>query len=716
MIAASLVDFGGRRRTPVIVQSEGAECGLACLAMIASHHGYRTDLATLRRRHPTSQKGCTLADLAALAGCLGLATRALKAPLEELGELALPAILHWDFNHFVVLTRIRRGRATLHDPARGARQVDLEEMSRHYTGIAMELTPTHAFVRRTERQRIGIGRLVGPLHGLAPTIARIVVLALTLEIFALASPFFMQMTVDDAIVAGDRDLLTVLGGGFLLLLALQVGTALLRSWVVMVLGTTVEIRLVTRLFRHLLTLPMSWFERRHLGDVTSRFESLNVIQRTLTTTFLEAIIDGVMALSTLCMMAIYSGPLALVVCAAAAAYAVLRIGSYRWLRAAKDEQIAHAARQNSSFLETVRGIQTVKLFGAEGQRRNLHHNLLADNINAALRGQRQGIVHRAANSALFGVENIAVVWLGALTVLDGHLTVGMLFAFIAFKQQFTARTAGLVDKAIEIAMLGLHSERVADIALSASDAQVEVTQPAPRPVDASVELHNLGFRYSERDPWVVRNVDLRIEAGESVALVGASGCGKTTLLKVILGLMPASEGEVRIGGVEVGRLGPARRRLVATVMQEDQLFAGSVADNICFFAETPEQDRIESCAELAAVHADITAMPMGYNTLIGDMGTVLSGGQKQRILLARALYRRPRILILDEATSHLDVVRERQVNQAIAGLRLTRIIVAHRPETIASADRVVVIGPHSSASEQAASRPMSTPSGQRASA
>lgn len=704
-----MLDFGWRRHTPVILQIEAIECGLACLAMVAGYHGHRIDLATLRRRQPVSLRGSTLADLSVVAGRMELTPRAVRAPLDDLDKLRLPAILHWDFNHFVVLTRLRGDRVTIHDPARGARTLPLSELSRHYTGVALELSPTQSFAPRVERQRIGLRRLVGSTRDFVPALVQLFALAAALELFALAMPFYMQLTVDDALVSTDRDLVTVLGLGFLLLVAIQTATAAMRSWILMVLGNTLNLRMVSQLFRHLLRLPMVWFERRHLGDIASRFESLAVIQRTLTTSFLEGLVDGAMSLTTLCAMCLYSPRLAAVVVAAAAGYAGIRRGLYRPVRVAQDEQIAHAARQQSNFLESVRAMQTLKLFNAEPQRRAVFQNLVTETFNAAIRAQRYGIVFRASNGMLFGAENVAVVWLGALQVLDGSLSVGMLFAFVAFKQQFIARAASLVEKCVELGMLGLHSERVADIALTPAEAQEAIDPVDVRAISPAIELRDVSFRYGEREPLVLNRVNLRIEAGESVALVGASGCGKTTLVKVILGLLPPTGGEVLLGGVPIHRLGPSYRDLIGTVMQDDQLLAGSLADNISLFDPRPDPARIEQCARFASVHADIAAMPMGYGTLIGDMGTVLSGGQKQRVLLARALYRNPRILVLDEATSHLDVGRERQVNQAIAGLALTRIIVAHRPETIASADRVVVLGhSHPAAVEPRAGRPDQT--------
>lgn len=687
-----LLRFSGRRCVPVILQTEATECGLACLAMAASYHGYRSDLASLRRQHSISMKGATLNQLIQIAAQLKFSARPLKVEMEQIDKLAVPAILHWDFNHFVVLTSVRNGQITIHDPARGARQLSLSEASKHFTGVALEIEPTQEFKPQEQRQQIRLAQLIGRLSGAKRALAQILALAAALEVFAIVSPLFMQLVTDQAIVSEDRDLLVVLGVGFLALALVQVSISAVRSWVLMYLGTTLNLQLIGNLFRHLLRLPMQYFEKRHLGDVASRFESLNVIQRTLTSGFIEAILDGIMAVVTGAMMLIYSWKLASIVFLAGLLYGLLRITLYRPLRQAQEEQISHAARQQSNFLETVRGIQSVKLFNRQIQRRTVYENLVVDNFNAGIRVQKLGIVFHALNGTLFGVENIAVVWLGGLLVLDGGFSIGMLFAFIAYKQQFTSRITSFIEKSIEFRMLTLHTERVADIALTTPEPDVSLDSSSIDTVCATIEINNLSFRYSDAEPWILRNLSLKIAAGESVAIVGASGCGKTTLLKIVLGLLNPTEGEVLVGGKNVQQLGADYRNLIGTVMQEDQLFAGSLRDNICFFDPEPDQLRIETCALMACIHHDIAAMPMTYNTLIGDMGTTLSGGQKQRVLLARALYKQPKILALDEATSHLDVSRERLVNDAIRQLHITRLIIAHRAETIASADRVVILG------------------------
>ena len=504
----------------------------------------------------------------------------------------------------------------------------------------------------------------------------------------------MQWVVDQALVTQDRNLLSVLGIGFLLLALVQTGVTALRAWVLMVLGTTLNFQMGRHLFGHLIRLPIAWFDKRHIGDVVSRFASLNTIQHTLTASFFEVFIDGLMALVTLAMMILYSGQLALVGVIAAGLYAALRLALYRPLRLATEEQIIRSARVHSHFLESVRGIQGIKLFVREEQRMMTWQNLVVDTFNAGIRVQRLGILYQGLNGLLFGIENVITIWLGALLVLEtangSGFSVGMLFAFVAYKTQFVSRIAALIEKGLELRMLGLHMERVSDIALATPELRDDPATVGTTPVGGSIELNDVAFRYADSEPLVLKKVNLRVEAGESVAIVGPSGCGKTTLIKLMLSLLQPTEGHIMVGGVPLSHLGIARYRgTVACVMQDDSLFAGSITENICFFDPQPDHLRIETSARLAAIHDEIIAMPMQYNTLVGDMGTVFSGGQKQRILLARALYREPKILFLDEATSHLNIELERRVNGAVRTLNLTRIIVAHRPETIASADRVV---------------------------
>jgi ATP-binding cassette subfamily B protein RaxB len=678
-------------RVPVVLQAEAAECALACLAMVAAAHGLRIDLPALRRRFAMSLKGATMAELLRMAGALHLGGRAVRVELDQLEQLAMPCILHWDLNHFVVLVSMRGGVATLHDPARGQRRMKLAELSPHFTGVALELVPTADFAPIEERAPVTLRALLGRVRGLRRSMTQIFLLAVALEVFVLGSPFLLQWVVDDVVVTADRDLLVTLCIGFGLLVLLQAGAAALRSWAVLHLSSSLNLQWLGNVFAHLMRLPVAWFERRHAGDVWSRFMAVQQIQKTLTTHFVEAVLDGLLVVATLAMMAFYSATLTGIALAAVGGYALLRWLFFDPLRQATEETLTHEARQASHFLESLRAVQAIKLFNRQADRRAGFMNRVVDAMNAGLVTRQLEILFSVLHRLLFGLERVAVVWVGALLVMDQRFSVGMLFAFVAFKEQFASRVSALIDKTVELHMLRLQGERLSDIVFAQPEPD-ELPLANPNGVEARIDLHGLCFRYGASDPDVLRHIDLTIEPGESVAIVGPSGCGKTTLLKVMLGIHAPHAGEVRIGGRRLADLGlPAWRAMVGTVMQDDVLLAGSVSDNICFFDAAPDLPWMMECAQAAALHEEIEAMPMGYHTLVGEMGGSLSGGQKQRVLLARALYKRPRILLLDEATSALDVDHERRVNSQIRRLNLTRIIVAHRPETIASAARVVVL-------------------------
>ncbi|MES2073437.1 MAG: peptidase domain-containing ABC transporter [Pseudomonadota bacterium] len=686
--------LGLKRRVPVFLQTEATECGLCSIAMVADYHGYRTDLATLRLRFAISRKGATLESLMRIARGLKLESRPLKLDMGNLPELQLPCILHWNMDHFVVLISVSAREAVIHDPAVGVRRFSLKEFGKHFTGVALELSPANDFTPVSQKLQFTLRSLMGRITGLKRGLTQILLLAMALEFVSIALPFYLQWVVDQALVSADRDLLTTLALGFGLLVLIQSAIGAVRGWFVVAMSTRLNFQWMGNVFAHLVKLPLEFYEKRHIGSILSRFGSITTIQKTLTTGFVQAVVDGVMVLGTFSMMLWYSRSLAAVALVAVLLYAAMRWSVFRSLRVATAEQIVHASKQTTHFLETASGIQSVRLFGKGDQRRAGWMNILAEQFNAELRIQQIRVSYETAQTLLFGVERVVVLWLAARAVLDQVFTVGMLFAFIAYKDQFSTRVAALIDRIIEFMMLRLHGERVADIVMSETEVEAphdadEVDLSHLRP---SIELRGVSFRYSPTEPFVVENVDLQIHAGECVAISGASGCGKTTLIKLILGLLSPTRGEVFIDGAPIKRIGLTNyRQMIGTVMQEDRMFSGSLADNICFFDPMPEWDRIRECARLAAVDKEIDGMPMGYNTITGDSGVGLSGGQKQRILLARALYRQPRILVLDEATSQLDVTNEKSVNGAIRDMQLTRVIVAHRPETIAMADRVVVI-------------------------
>lgn len=691
-MTAPTISLSGRPRLPVIVQAEAAECGLACLAMIASYHGYRTDLNALRRRFPISLKGVTLRGLIQLAANLHLSCRAVRFELEQLAKLRLPAILHWDLNHFVVLKSVSQRGIVVHDPATGVQSYALPEASPHLSGVAVEITPAEGFARTDERTRLPLSAFWGHIQGAPHAVAEILALSVVLELLVIAGPFYMQLTIDEVVARGDVDLLVVLALGFGLLAAISVVSTALRSYIVLLLQNTMHFQMGARLFRHLVRLPLSFFEKRHIGDVLSRFGSLEPIRNIMAEGLIIAFVDGLMAVATLVMIFVYSRILAVVVLTAVALYTALRLALYPLLRRRSEAAIQTRAQENSTFIETARAVQSLKLFNREEEREGQWLNRFADVVNANVRLGRTRIAFHTLNDWIFGLENIVVVYIGARLALGGSLSVGMLFAFMAYKRHFSEKMILLVEKAIEFRLLNLHLDRLADIALTPAERGHDIPLVQDRPIKGGIELRNICFRYAETEPLVLENISLTIEPGAFVTVMGPSGGGKTTLMKIVLGLLEPTSGEVLADGIPLHVIGVRTyREQVGAVMQDDQLLSGSIADNISFFDAAFDYDRMVECARTARIHDEISAMPMAYNTLIGDMGSSLSGGQKQRVLLARALYKRPKMLVMDEGTAHLDVENERRINAGLRELAITRISVAHRPEMMAGTDRIIEI-------------------------
>lgn len=689
----SRLSFGFSRRLPIILQTEAAECGLACLVSVLGFHGFYTDLRHLRARFSLSLKGTTLADLVRFANSMNLTARAVRLDLDELVNLRVPCVLHWDLNHFVVLHEVHRNHIMIMNPASGWQKVRMEEVSRCFTGVALELFPNTQFEEKHETRKIRVLPMLRGVVGLKRSLFQLLLLAAVLQVFALASPFFMQWVIDHAIVSADRDLLLTLALGFGLLMIVQQLVSLLQTWAGMYLSTSLNIQWKANVFRRLMDLPVSYFAKRHLGDVVSRFGSVDSIQSTLTSTFFVLVLNSIMAIFTLGLMYLYSPSLTVVVLVVLLIYIAIRWAAYYPLRHATEENIVHAAKQSSYFMETIRGIQTVKLFDKNAQRHAAWLNLFIDTINTGLTTQKLSALFGFANSLLFGIANILIVYFGAVSVLDGVFTVGALMAFMSYKSQFESKAGSLIDQFVQIKMLGLHAERLADIVLEETENEQSNDFRLPENLEHfDIQIENISFRYAENEPYILQDFSLIIKQGTAIAFAGHSGCGKSTLIQILTGSLKPESGHVLLGGHDIHALPPAFiRKFSASVMQDDVLFAGSIAENISFFDDTPNMEKIAFCAQMANIHHEIVAMPMAYETLIGDMGSALSGGQKQRIVLARALYREPKILFLDEASSHLDINNERVINDHLRQLNITKIMVAHRQETLNTADSVVYL-------------------------
>ncbi len=696
MNSAGLLEPDGKRRTPYIAQGEASECALACLAMVAGFYGYQTDLIGLRQRYGMSLKGANLKQVIYVAEDMGFNARPLRGDIDDLPHVSLPAILHWNLNHFVVLTAVTNGirgaRYHVHDPARGVFSLTRDELSRHFTGVALDLMKSESFRPKIDRRELRITQLWSSMTGFWQTISLVVLLSFILQAASLAAPFFLQISIDTVFPSFDRDLLLVLAIGFGGLSLIHFMSSWIRAQIIAVLSNSLSYQVVVNLYRHLVRLPLDWFEKRHVGDIISRFGSTQPISQLLSQGMIAGFIDGILALVTLTLMFIYSGVLGVTAVAAFVVYVCVRIAFLHALRIRNLDVITTAARENSAFIETVRGIAAIKAFGQEGNRQRLWQRTKADAVNAQIKLARLTASFDSVGQFVLALERVVFIYLAISLALEAKISIGMIFAFQAYKQQFMDAGMRLVDQAINFKIIHVHLTRIADIALSRLEDDGRQASPDTPEFDKQIELKAVRYRYGVGEPEILQGVNIRFPAGQMIALVGPSGGGKTTLMKIIMGLLEPTYGEVLVGGRSLSSFDRKKvRQMAGSVAQEDTLFAGTLAENISFFDPDIDMDKVRRAADQACILGDIERMPMRFETLVGDMGSALSGGQKQRVLLARALYQEPEILFLDEGTAHLDPHNEDRILRNLCNLNMTIFVVAHRSRSIEMADMVVSV-------------------------
>lgn len=688
---ASLLRFSSRGSVPVILQAEVSECGLACLAMIAEHHGIAADLLTLRTRYASSLRGTNLQELIDISGEIGLTARPIKVELDDLGQVQTPCVLHWDLNHFVVLTRVGTDWIETIDPAFGRRRIAIKATSNHFTGVAVEFEKGPDLRRKEERPAISLRTLAGSIRGLRTGLLQLFALALSLELIGLLVPQYAKIVIDEVLVGNDYALLHFLGISFSLLLLFRVTLELLRSWVTMWLSSTLNISWTGNVFNHLLKLPIDFFLKRHLGDVIARFGAITVIQQTITTKFVTVVLDGFMAVLTAAMLFYYSTVMAAVTISFSLIYACARSLYYRRLQETNLKEINVFAAQQGHLIESLRCIQTIRLNNRTSARAAKYMNATADAANTSILMQKLNLSFDAFGALTSGFQRIAVLWIGASLAIGAQLTPGMLVVFVAYADQFTSRFSGLVDYLVQLRLLRLQGERLADIALTPPEKFLEGIHVGNLSKH-NIEFEGVVFSYGRSSKPVLGDCSFEIRDGEVVAITGESGAGKSTIARLLLGAIDYFDGTIRIGGIDMRMLGKHRARaLMASVMQDDQVLSGTIMENISFFDPDAALENVIEAAKIAEFLDDVRQMPMGFHTIIGDMGSALSGGQLQRLMLARAFYRKPKILVLDEATSQLDLTNEGRIANSVRRLGLTAMIIAHRPQTILSADRVLVL-------------------------
>lgn len=681
------------RRLPVLLQSHHGDCAMICVAMIAAYFGHHVPRDWEGSGHYAAERGTTVNALMQAAARLKLQGRALRLEPEELGRLQLPAILHWDMDHFVVLRQLYRGGIEIHDPAAGRRRYRHAEVDRHFTGIAIELQPTAEFITAPPPPVLRMNQLLAGGTGFRRGVLALFVLSLLIQLATLATPFYVQLAVDDALLGNAAQLLLPVTLAFLALVSLKAGLVHWRGVVFMGTFHRLGVQMGGNVFRHLLRLPEHYFAGRSSGDIQSRFTSLDNIRRLLTGDSVLAVVDGVFSTITLMLLFHFSPALALLTLGFVAVSAFVRLLAVNGEQRRKQEMLQQDAAQRGEFLQNLRIIRTVKLFGLEQTRVQAWLNAYTDYVNSAIGydGYRNRV--QTLQNLLLGLDYVLTIYLGAGMIAAGSMSAGQLLGFVYLKQQFAAAISAMVPRLVELRLMRVDLDRLADI-VSRPAAPVETGLPIlMQGGPGCVQASGLGFHYPGAIRPAVSNVGFELAPGQVLLVTGPSGCGKSTLAKLLCGGLQADHGTLQLAGMPRPQCAgdPQGRNPIAAVLQEDILLPGSLHYNVNLGRDAGNRERLLRSCESAGILDDILQLPMQFATRVAEAGSVLSTGQVMRILLARALYREPSILILDETLSNFELTRARRIVLALRARGITQIIITHNRQLMALADKSLVM-------------------------
>jgi ABC-type bacteriocin/lantibiotic exporter with double-glycine peptidase domain len=669
---------------------EISDCGAACLAMTLAYHGRNVSPEDVRRATRTSRDGVSAASLVEAARSYGMDARGVSVDIDGLKYLERGTILHWEFNHFVVLDRVGRGGVDVLDPALGRIRLPMERVSKAFTGVAITLQPSSSFERGTGASR-GAWRYLKPMLRQSRLLSKVGVTSFLIQIFALATPILMGVIVDRVVPSGDRSFLLAVALGMVAMIGFHLLSTFVRSHLLLALRAQLDMNISTGFIGHLVKLPYQFFLQRSAGDLMARLNSNVTVREILTTGAISTVLDGALVSIYLLLIFAQSVPMGAVILVLAALQVAILAFTHRPMQRVMAETLQAQARSQGYLGQMITGIETLKSVGAEARSVAQWSNLFVDEINATLARGRLSAVIESLTAGLRIASPLVVLTVGALGVLSGDLSLGTMLALSALGTGFLTPLSSLIITGTQVQLLGSYMERINDVLDTAPEQNPEDVRPAPK-LNGRVTLRDVSFSYSETSPEVVKDISLEIEPGRTIGIVGKSGSGKSTLAHLILNLYRPTRGNILYDGLELATLEAASvRAQLGIVPQNSYLFGTSVRTNIALTKPDASMAEIERAARLAVIHDDIVAMPLGYDTVLSDGGASISGGQRQRIALARALVHEPAILLLDEATSSLDTVTETQIYTNLDELDCTRIVIAHRISTIRRADVILVM-------------------------
>ncbi len=682
--------FAKRGVVPMHFQAETSECGLACLAMISGYLGKELSLSQLRERYRIDGIGASIKDLIAVAKGLSLSCRPLKLELGDIDKLQLPVILHWDLDHFVVLTKVSKHAFTVHDPAVGVRQYSLSELNLHFTGIALEVNRLQSFEAEKLSSELTLRQLFKPGRNFFRTAVQIFFLSIIIQLLTIATPLYLQLVIDQGISLQDKDLIILLALLFLIITLGKSAVSYFRGVILLQFSSQVGFQLAGNTFSHLVRLPINYFESREIGDIVSRFGSLESIKQLVTQEMITVIVDGIFSFLTLFLLFLYSPVLGGIALISIGLFSALRITALRKERRLRQESLITGARQQTSFIENIRTIATTKLYGIETERANAWLSNYVGLVNAGYFLGRFQLSVGTVQALLFGLDYLLTIFLGTNLVLNQDMTIGQLMSFIFLKQNFVSSISAMIPKLAEIQLMKLELERLSDIALHKADRVEDTQNLLDQEIYGRVELNQLAFRYGDNSRWVLNDLNLTLLPGQSLGIFGVSGCGKTTLIKLLLGFEKPVKGTILIDGKELTDSSWATmRRKIAAVTHAETVLTGSVAYNIHLGLDNFDQEKLLDACRITGFDQLLARLPMGFSTPLTEAGIALSAGQLQRLLLTRALYHQPKILVLDEALSHLGDSAAIEVLKRVKALGISVILVSHNPRLIELTDQQI---------------------------